>query len=103
MGAVIGMSVTGRAGDLPAYLAHDVAFQRTLLEASGNELFTSLAAVPAAPEPTAREQGGGSPPGTRANATVPRVTPEDARAAGGALLRREPLVDPVHHHGGRGK
>jgi DNA-binding FadR family transcriptional regulator len=45
MGAVIGMSVTGRAGDLPAYLAHDVAFHTTLLGASGNELFASLAEV----------------------------------------------------------
>lgn len=44
-GAVIGMSVTGREGDLPAYLAHDIEFHRTLLEASGNELFASLADV----------------------------------------------------------
>lgn len=44
-GAVIGMSVTGKAGDLEAYLAHDVAFHQALLEASGNEMFTVLAPV----------------------------------------------------------
>jgi DNA-binding FadR family transcriptional regulator len=44
-GAVIGMSVTGQAGDLEAYLAHDVRFHRVLLEASGNEMFASLADV----------------------------------------------------------
>jgi len=44
-GAVIGMSVTGKAGDLEAYLAHDVAFHRALLEASGNEMFAALAPV----------------------------------------------------------
>lgn len=66
-GAVIGMSVTGQAGDLQAYLAHDVAFHRVLLEASGNDMFASLADVvaevlagrtehhlmPAHPEPAA--------------------------------------------------
>lgn len=65
--AVIGMSVTGQAEDLEAYLAHDVVFHRTLLVASGNELFASLAGVvaevlagrthhhlmPARPEPAA--------------------------------------------------
>jgi len=43
--AVIGMSVTGQTGDLEAYLAHDIAFHRTLLEASGNELFAGLTDV----------------------------------------------------------
>ena len=65
--AVIGMSVTVQSGDLEAYLAHDVAFHRTLLEASGNELFAGLTDVveevlagrthhhlmPSRPEPTA--------------------------------------------------
>jgi len=46
--AVIGMSVTGAAGDLEAYLEHDIRFHRTLLEASGNELFASLTDVVAA-------------------------------------------------------
>lgn len=41
-GAVIGMSVTGKAGDLEAYLAHDVAFHQALLDASGNEMFAAL-------------------------------------------------------------
>ena len=41
-GEVIGMTVTGRAGDLEAYLAHDVAFHQALLEASGNEMFAAL-------------------------------------------------------------
>jgi DNA-binding FadR family transcriptional regulator len=44
-GAVIGMSVTGKAGDLEAYLAHDVTFHQVLLEASGNEMFAALAPV----------------------------------------------------------
>ena len=44
-GAVIGMSVTGQAGDLEAYLAADIRFHTALLEASGNELFASLTDV----------------------------------------------------------
>jgi DNA-binding FadR family transcriptional regulator len=44
-GAVIGMSVTGQSGDLHAYLEHDIAFHRLLLEASGNEMFAGLADV----------------------------------------------------------
>jgi DNA-binding FadR family transcriptional regulator len=65
--AVQGMATTGGAGDLTAYLAHDVAFHRALLESSGNEMFAGLAPVvaevlagrtlhrlmPARPEPTA--------------------------------------------------
>jgi DNA-binding FadR family transcriptional regulator len=47
-GAVIGMSVTGKAADLQAYLAHDVTFHQVLLEASGNEMFAALAPVVAA-------------------------------------------------------
>jgi DNA-binding FadR family transcriptional regulator len=43
--AVIGMSVTGREGDLDRYLQHDIAFHSTLLAASGNEMFASLAGV----------------------------------------------------------
>ncbi len=43
--AVIGMSVTGQAGDLKAYLEHDIRFHRTLLEASGNEMFAGLTDV----------------------------------------------------------
>ena len=43
--AVDGMAATGRAGDLAAYLAHDVAFHQVLLEASGNEMIAGLASV----------------------------------------------------------
>jgi DNA-binding FadR family transcriptional regulator len=43
--AVIGMSVTGQAGDLETYLDHDIRFHRTLLQASGNELFAALTDV----------------------------------------------------------
>ena len=39
------MVVHGRAGDLEAYLDADVAFHRTLLAASGNEMLRSMAAV----------------------------------------------------------
>ncbi|MFF4779019.1 FadR/GntR family transcriptional regulator [Microtetraspora fusca] len=43
--AVIGMSVTAKRGDLDAYLEHDITFHRTILEASGNEMFSGLAQV----------------------------------------------------------
>jgi DNA-binding FadR family transcriptional regulator len=43
--AVMGMSWTGRAGERDAYLQHDTDFHRTLLRASGNEMFASLADV----------------------------------------------------------
>ncbi|WP_168704038.1 FadR/GntR family transcriptional regulator [Gordonia paraffinivorans] len=43
--AVSDMSVHGRDGDLDAYLEADKVFHRTLLEASGNEMFRSLADV----------------------------------------------------------
>ncbi|QTE29293.1 FadR/GntR family transcriptional regulator [Pengzhenrongella sicca] len=65
--AVIGMSVTGRRGALEEYLQYDMAFHRTLLAASGNDMFAALAGVvgevlagrthhdlmPAHPEPAA--------------------------------------------------
>ncbi len=44
-GAVMDMAVHGRAGDLEAYLAADVVFHRTLLEATGNEMLAALADV----------------------------------------------------------
>ena len=44
-GAVIAMSVHGRSGDLEAYLAADELFHRTLLDASGNEMFHALGDV----------------------------------------------------------
>lgn len=40
--AVIAMTVSGRAGDLRSYLAHDSAFHRTVLEASGSPLLRAL-------------------------------------------------------------
>ncbi|MCZ0911195.1 FCD domain-containing protein [Gordonia amicalis] len=43
--AVSDMSVHGRNGDLESYLLADKVFHRTLLEASGNEMFRSLADV----------------------------------------------------------
>lgn len=43
--AVIGMAVSAKAGDLEAYLGHDIAFHRTLLTASGNEMFHGLGDV----------------------------------------------------------
>lgn len=44
-GAVMDMAVHGRSGDLHAYLDADIRFHRTLLEASGNEMFGALADV----------------------------------------------------------
>jgi len=65
--AVIGMSVTGRQGDLETYLQYDTAFHCALLAASGNDMFAALSSVvgevlagrthhdlmPAHPEPAA--------------------------------------------------
>jgi DNA-binding FadR family transcriptional regulator len=44
-GAVMEMAVHARSGDLSAYLAADVLFHRTLLQASGNEMFGALDAI----------------------------------------------------------
>jgi DNA-binding FadR family transcriptional regulator len=44
-GAVMDMAVHARSGDLEAYLAADVTFHRTLLQASGNEMFGALDTV----------------------------------------------------------
>ena len=66
-GAVMEMAVHARSGDFEAYLAADVLFHRTLLQASGNEMFGALDGVvaevlsgrthhglmPATPEPAA--------------------------------------------------
>jgi DNA-binding FadR family transcriptional regulator len=43
--AVSDMVVHGHSGDLEAYLGADIAFHRTLLEASGNEMFRALGSV----------------------------------------------------------
>ena len=43
--AVSDLVVTGRSGDLDAYLVADRAFHRALLEASGNEMFRALNGV----------------------------------------------------------
>lgn len=43
--AVSDMVVHGHAGDLEAYLVADTTFHRTLLEASGNEMFRALSDV----------------------------------------------------------
>ncbi len=43
--AVSDMVVHGHSGDLEAYLAADISFHRTLLEASGNEMFRALGSV----------------------------------------------------------
>ena len=43
--AVSDMVVHGHAGDLEAYLVADITFHRTLLEASGNEMYRALGGV----------------------------------------------------------
>lgn len=43
--AVSDMALTGRRGDLVAYLLADQLFHRTLLEASGNDMFAALAGL----------------------------------------------------------
>lgn len=66
-GAVMDMAVHGRSGDQRAYLAADILFHQTLLEASGNEMLRALTDVvaevltgrtthglmPASPDPAA--------------------------------------------------
>ena len=44
-GAVMDMAVHARSGDLEAYLAADVLFHQTLLQASGNEMLGALDTV----------------------------------------------------------
>jgi DNA-binding FadR family transcriptional regulator len=39
------MAAAGRAADLDAYLVHDIAFHRVVLDASGNEMFARLGDV----------------------------------------------------------
>ena len=39
------METTGAAGDLQAFLEHDVAFHRRLLHLSGNQMFAGLCDV----------------------------------------------------------
>jgi DNA-binding FadR family transcriptional regulator len=39
------MAAAGRAADLAAYLVHDIAFHRVVLDASGNEMFARLGDV----------------------------------------------------------
>lgn len=43
--AVSDMVMTGRRGDLAAYLSADQLFHRTLLEASGNDMFAALSGL----------------------------------------------------------
>lgn len=43
--AVISMSIAAKSGDLEAFLRADVEFHRTLLVASGNEMFAGLSTV----------------------------------------------------------
>ncbi|GAA2519178.1 FCD domain-containing protein [Streptomyces gobitricini] len=41
----LGMVATSRGGQLEAYLVHDIAFHRVVLDASGNEMFARLGDV----------------------------------------------------------
>ncbi|GAA1241714.1 FCD domain-containing protein [Janibacter melonis] len=98
--AVEGMAATGPAGDLGAYLAHDVDFHTALLQASGNRALASMAGLveqalagrtehdlmPAVPEPQAirwhREiaEAIASGDAVRAEATMRLVVDEAADA-----------------------
>ena len=60
--AVSDMAVHGRSGDLRAYLLADKVFHRTLLEASGNEMFRALDGVVA--EVLSAQANHGPKPGT---------------------------------------
>lgn len=128
--AVIGMSVTGRRGDLHAYLEHDTAFHCTLLAASGNDMFAGLASVvsevlagrthhdlmPATPEPAAIRlhadvaEAVASGDSVAAERAMRDIVDEAQRALesvplDGDLPRQPPAVDgehlAVHVRGGR--
>lgn len=43
--AVIGMAATSRSANADAYLAHDIQFHTTLLQASGNPMLASLGSI----------------------------------------------------------
>ncbi|MCV7225605.1 FadR/GntR family transcriptional regulator [Mycolicibacterium komossense] len=75
--AVSDMVVHGRSGDLDSYLLADKVFHRTLLEASGNEMFRALNAV-VAEVLTGRTQHGLMP--ERPNASAIALHDEVARA-----------------------
>jgi len=47
-GLAVELAATARAGDLGAFLGHDIAFHRLVLAASGNEMFARLGDVVAA-------------------------------------------------------
>lgn len=87
------MEETGAAGDLAAFLEHDVAFHRTLLQTSGNPMFAGLCDVveevlrgrtdhhlmPPQPKPEARDLH------TRVARAVASGDADDARTAMTAL------------------
>ena len=82
--AVSDMVVHGRSGDLEAYLLADKVFHRTLLEASGNEMFRALNDV-VAEVLTGRTHHGMMPaqPEPRGHRTARRGRPRDPDARRG--------------------
>ena len=66
--AVSDMVVHGRSGDLDAFLLADKLFHRTLLEASGNEMFCALYEV------VAEVLGDRAQPGAQSAGPDPAVT-----------------------------
>ncbi|WP_445170664.1 FadR/GntR family transcriptional regulator [Mycolicibacterium sp. Dal123E01] len=85
--AVSDMVVHGRSGDLEAYLLADKVFHRTLLEASGNEMFRALNDV-VAEVLSGRTHHGMMP--TRPNPAAIELHDEVARAV---RLRDEPTAE----------
>lgn len=75
--AVSDMVVHGRSGNIEAYLIADQIFHRTLLEASGNEMFSALSGVVS--EVLSGRNHHGMPPATPNPATI-ELHDEVARA-----------------------
>ena len=114
------MSVQAKAGDLEAYLEADVAFHRTLLQASGNEMLAALTTVvaevlagrthhdlmPAGPNPVAIRLHGDVAARCRrgdadAAASAMRAIIDEAATRDGAVAA--PTPERGHRPNGRGR
>jgi DNA-binding FadR family transcriptional regulator len=86
------LETSGEAGDLPAFLEHDVAFHRLLLEASGNTMFAALADVV---EEVLRGRTGHHlmPPTPKPEARDRHTDVAQAVAAGDAALARAAMTE----------
>ena len=84
------MAVHGRFGDLESFLAADILFHRTLLEASGNDMLVALTTVHAE---VAQAVQAGDPTHTRnaqrATRNAQRATSSTRRRGESAMLGQD--------------